>query len=149
MENFEAKHNRSTGEAIARAIVGYDPRNGPLARSLVSESAVLADRPRGSRKFYWDTVFIPEDPDGRAKGKTYAEIVDDTNLGLDYKLKLSQSTIAMLEFLEYRLKNAPALLEQAPVANRYSTHFRRLVQVGLSGGFPRVDDLNALALRNL
>ena len=61
-----------------------------------------------------DTVFIPEDPDGHAKGKTYAEIVDDASLGLEYKLKLSQSTAAMLAFLEYRLKSAPPLWSGRP-----------------------------------
>ena len=59
-------------------------------------------------------MFIPEDPDDRARGKTYAEIVDDSSLGLDYKLKLSQSTAAMLCFLEYRLKNAPPLWSGRP-----------------------------------
>jgi len=62
----------------------------------------LAELPRGSREFYWDTVFIPEDPSGISAGKTYAEIVQDDNLGLPYKVKyLSQSTKAMLAFLEY------------------------------------------------
>jgi hypothetical protein len=59
---------------------------------------------RGSRKFYWDTVFIPEDASGRSQGLTYAEIVEDANLGLAYKMReLSQSSAAMKSFLEYRL----------------------------------------------
>jgi inosine/xanthosine triphosphate pyrophosphatase family protein len=64
----------------------------------------IADRPRGSRKFYWDTVFIPEDDSGSSKGLTYAEIVESKDLGLAYKMReLSQSSAAMKSFLEYRL----------------------------------------------
>jgi len=111
--DFLSETHSASREAVARAIVAYT--DGMTIRTFTGErKGVLADRPRGSRKFYWDTVFIPEDPDGRAKGKTYAEIVDDTNLGLDYKLKLSQSTAAMLKFLEYRLNNAPALWSGRP-----------------------------------
>ena len=44
---------------------------------------------------------MPKDV-GAAEGKTYAEIVDDPKFGLEFKvLNLSQSTHAMLDFLEY------------------------------------------------
>jgi XTP/dITP diphosphohydrolase len=110
---FLSETHSAKREAVARAIVAYT--DGMTIRTFTGErKGVLADQPRGSRKFYWDTVFIPEDPDGRAKGKTYAEIVDDPSLGLDYKLTLSQSSAAMLKFLEYRVKNAPALWSGRP-----------------------------------
>jgi hypothetical protein len=48
---------------------------------------------------------VPDDPTGRAAGKTYAEIAEDAALGLRYKvLELSQSGRAMLSFLEYLRK---------------------------------------------
>jgi XTP/dITP diphosphohydrolase len=69
----------------------------------------IAEQVRGSRKFYWDTIFMPDDPMGNASGRTYAEIVDDPHLGLDYKIEhLSQSSMAMKAFLEFRLSNDDA-----------------------------------------
>lgn len=51
------------------------------------------------------TVFIPEDSSGRSQDLTYAEIVENTNPGLAYKMReLSQSSAAMKSFLEYRLQ---------------------------------------------
>jgi len=39
----------------------------------------------------------------RSAGKTYAEVIDDATLGLPYKIEhLSQSSRAMLEFLNFR-----------------------------------------------
>ena len=52
---------------------------------------------------------MPDDPMGNAIGRTYAEIVDDPHLGLDYKIEhLSQSSMAMKAFLEFRLLNDEA-----------------------------------------
>jgi inosine/xanthosine triphosphate pyrophosphatase family protein len=107
-DDFISETHSANREAIARAIVAYT--DGMGVRTFTGErKGTLADAPRGARKFYWNTVFIPEDPSKRTKGKTYAEIVDDPTLGLEYKLKLSQSTAAMLAFLEYRRKNPPQL----------------------------------------
>lgn len=87
--------------AVARAVVAYC--DGTTVRTFPGETwGTLADHPRGSRAFYWDTVFIPDDATGKAAGKTYAEIVDDASLGLEYKIvQLSQSSRAMLLFLEH------------------------------------------------
>ena len=86
--------------AKARAVVAYC--DGMGVKTFVGErEGVVANAPRGSRQFYWDTVFVPHDPSGRAMDKTYAEIVDDPGLGLPYKVELSQSTAAMKLFLEH------------------------------------------------
>jgi inosine/xanthosine triphosphate pyrophosphatase family protein len=91
--------------ASAKAVVAYC--DGMTTKTFVGETkGTLADRPRGSREFYWDTIFIPDDPSGKSAGRTYAEIVDEPTLGLEYKVaKLSQSTKAMLKFVEH-LRNA-------------------------------------------
>src|ERR1035441_10052940 len=91
-------------KAIARAVVAYC--DGKQVKTFVGERAgTIADRPRGSREFYWDTVFIPEDSSGHSRGLTYAEIVESADLGLAYKIReLSQSSAAMKSFLEYRLR---------------------------------------------
>jgi inosine/xanthosine triphosphate pyrophosphatase family protein len=99
------EETRSAGRsAIARAVVAYC--DGKQVQTFVGERAgKIADRPRGGRQFYWDTVFIPEDSAGRSQGLTYAEIVENANLGLAYKMReLSQSSAAMKAFLEYRLQ---------------------------------------------
>jgi len=105
------EETRSAGRrATARAVVAYC--DGMSVQTFVGDTTgSIAPLPRGSRQFYWDSVFIPDDPSGAASGKTYAEIVDDPALGLEYKvLQLSQSTRAMLKFLEYlRKSEAPAL----------------------------------------
>ena len=88
-------------KAIARAVVAYC--DGKSIRTFTGETkGTLADAPRGHRRFYWDTVFIPDELSGKAPGKTYAEICEDAALGLEYKMAhLSQSAKAMLKFLEY------------------------------------------------
>jgi len=99
-------HNRP---AFARAVVAYC--DGMSVSTFIGETkGTLASTPRGSRKFYWDTVFVPEDPNRPNAALTYAEIVEDPALGLSYKMKtLSQSSRAMLKFLEFRLNNEPSL----------------------------------------
>ena len=102
-ERFVEETHSAGRRAIARAVVAYC--DGMHVKTFIGERAgTIADQPRGNRKFYWDTVFIPDDPTGRANNLTYAEIVDDAGLGLDYKIKeLSQSSQAMMAFLDYRL----------------------------------------------
>jgi inosine/xanthosine triphosphate pyrophosphatase family protein len=102
-ERFVEETHSAGRRATARAVVAYC--DGMHVKTFIGERAgTIADQPRGNRKFYWDTVFIPDDPTGRAKNLTYAEIVDDAGLGLDYKIKeLSQSSHAMISFLDYRL----------------------------------------------
>lgn len=90
--------------AVARAVIGYC--DGMRVLTFVGETTgALAAAPRGSRAFYWDTVFVPDGTADRAAGKTYAEIVDDKELGLEFKvLRLSQSFKALKSFLEYLVK---------------------------------------------
>jgi inosine/xanthosine triphosphate pyrophosphatase family protein len=102
-ERFIEETHSANRRAIARAVVAYC--DGMQIKTFIGERmGTIADRPRGNREFYWDTIFIPDDPTGRAKNLTYAEIVDDPGLGLEFKIKeLSQSSKAMTAFLEYRL----------------------------------------------
>lgn len=102
---FLQETNSAGKRALARAVVAYC--DGKKTQTFVGETwGKLATEPRGGREFYWDTVFIPDDPSGRANGRTYAEIVEEKSLGLDYKIvELSQSAKAMCEFLEYRRAN--------------------------------------------
>lgn len=96
--------------AIARAVVAYC--DGMGIRTFVGETrGQLLAEPRGDRQFYWDTVFVPDEAQGNAAGKTYSEIVADASLGLPFKIKnLSQSTRAMLEFLKHRVAVGPSKL---------------------------------------
>ncbi|MEA2873040.1 MAG: XTP/dITP diphosphohydrolase [Hyphomicrobiales bacterium] len=91
-------------QTIARAVIGYC--DGLKVRCFVGETeGSLADRPRGNREFYWDTVFVP-----KGQTSTYAEICDDPSRGLTTKVALSQSTKALVKFLEFRLTDgAPHL----------------------------------------
>jgi XTP/dITP diphosphohydrolase len=93
--------------ATARAVIAYC--DGASVRTFVGEThGVLAETPRGARKFYWDTVFIPDQPTGGRGTKTYAEIVETE--GLERKLEISQSRKAMRSFLDFRVANpVPAL----------------------------------------
>ena len=83
----------------AHAVVGYC--DGMRVTTFSgSTHGQLSTVPRGARAFYWDTVFVPDDPDRRDSALTYAEIVD--KLGLEYKVvRLSQSTKAMCKCLNY------------------------------------------------
>jgi XTP/dITP diphosphohydrolase len=109
-DKFLEETKSSGREAIARAVVAYC--DGMSVQTFVGETTgKLATKPRGARKFYWDTVFIPNGATGKAANKTYAEIVAHSSLGLGFKIeKFSQSTKAMLKFLEYLRKNGAPLL---------------------------------------
>lgn len=98
---LDETHSRGR-RALARAVVAYC--DGVQVKTFVGETrGTLADSPRGSQRFYWDTIFVADEAGGPAAGKTYAEIVDDPSLGRSYKVRLlSQSTRAMLNFLEHR-----------------------------------------------
>ena len=109
-DKFVSETRSADRPAVARAVVAYC--DGMMVHTFTGErDGRIAVSPRGSRKFYWDTVFIPTDPTHTVFDKTYAEIVDDPKLGLEFKvLHLSQSTLAMLKFLEYiSSTTAPAL----------------------------------------
>jgi len=105
-DQFIQETNSSGRRAVARAVVAYCDGKGVY--TFVGETeGRLADKPRGKREFYWDTVFIPDLISEDIKDKTYSEIVDNPRYGLEYKVKeLSQSSRAMLKFLEF-LRNNP------------------------------------------
>jgi XTP/dITP diphosphohydrolase len=89
-----------SARAVARAVVGYC--DGMNVKTFVGETrGTLSPTPRGDRDFYWDTVFCPDEGDG----KTYAELVGVDRAGLLSKLQISQSMRALRQFLEYRLLN--------------------------------------------
>jgi XTP/dITP diphosphohydrolase len=100
-DSFITETNSAHTRAIARAVIGYC--DGLKIHTFVGETfGTLAEFPRGDRRFYWDTVFMPDDPTGKAAGKTYSEIVVDHTLGLSYKMQhLSQSAKAMQALLEF------------------------------------------------
>ena len=109
-EDFVKETGSSGRRALARAVIAYC--DGKSVLTFVGETrGSLTESPRGRREFYWDTVFIPEDPSGQANGMTYAEIIDDPSLGLRYKvIELSQSSRAMMSLLEHlRLSGTPEM----------------------------------------
>lgn len=93
--------------ATAKAVVAYC--DGMTVHTFVGTThGRLAETPRGARTFYWDTVFIPDDPNRPGTTLTYAEIVSDPSLGLEYKvLRLSQSTQAMVQCLQFIRQTQP------------------------------------------
>lgn len=109
-EKFVGETASANQPAIARAVVAYC--DGMKTHTFIGETpGKIAAEPRGSRKFYWDTVFIPDDPNGKSGARTYAEINDDPSLGLQYKVtELSQSTRAMMKFLNFLKDNPSAAL---------------------------------------
>ena len=109
-DRFVDETNSAGRSAIARAVIAYC--DGMTVRTFVGErTGTIAQKTRGNRKFYWDTVFIPDDPSGKVKDMTYAQIAEDPLLGLKYKMtKLSQSSEAMKGFLKQRVQEGDALL---------------------------------------
>jgi XTP/dITP diphosphohydrolase len=97
-EKFISETSGAGRPAVARAVIGYC--DGLEVRCFSGETqGKLADRPRGLREFYWDTVFIPA-----GQSRTYAEICSDAAGGLKAKIEISQSIKALAKFLQYRLK---------------------------------------------
>lgn len=99
--DFIEETNSAERPAVARAVVAYC--DGMSISTFEGEThGRIASQPRGQREFYWDTVFIPDCPDGTAGTLTYAEIADHEDYGLQYKvLQLSQSARAMKQFLDH------------------------------------------------
>jgi XTP/dITP diphosphohydrolase len=109
-DKFVSETSAGGRRAIARAVVAYC--DGTRVVTFVGETrGTIASVPRGRREFYWDTVFIPDSTDPLIAGKTYAEIADDPNLGVEYKMvRLSQSAKALKLFIEHRRRvGAPPL----------------------------------------
>lgn len=104
--NFIEETHSAGRKASAKAVVAYC--DGMTVHTFVGEtSGLISDQPRGARDFYWDTVFIPTD--NNPDQLTYAEIVETTGFGIEKKVEISQSTKAMLAFLEWRQTNEPDL----------------------------------------
>lgn len=108
--DFVKETNSIDRRAIARAVVGYC--DGLKIRTFLGETpGTIASEPRGERKFYWDTVFIPDVDQGNPDSLTYAEIAEHAKYGLEYKVSaLSQSTKAMINFLDDCLRNGQSPL---------------------------------------
>ncbi|SFN50539.1 Ham1 family protein [Bradyrhizobium sp. Rc3b] len=103
-EQFLAACSTLTSRAVARAVVGYC--DGLNVHTFLGETrGTLSNSPRGTREFYWDTIFCPDGFDGR----TYAEIVKDDRSGLGEKLAVSQSIKALKAFMLHRLAAEPSL----------------------------------------
>lgn len=109
-EGFLAELAAGGRRAAARAVIAYC--DGQSVHTFVGETeGQLASEPRGSREFYWDTVFVPDNPDGSPGTLTYAEIVDEPSLGLRHKVEhLSQSTKAMRLMLDWLQAAGPPAL---------------------------------------
>jgi non-canonical purine NTP pyrophosphatase (RdgB/HAM1 family) len=103
-EQFVACCSTLDNRAIARAVIGYC--DGLNVHTFVGETrGALSRSARGTRQFYWDTIFCP---DGYGN-KTYSEIVKDDKSGLAEKLAISQSIQALKQFMHYRLRAEPVL----------------------------------------
>jgi XTP/dITP diphosphohydrolase len=102
-EGFLSSVHWAGKNVTAKAVVGYC--DGMNVHIFVGETkGIFSEIPKGERAFYWDTVFIPKLGDGR----TYAEIAAGEQ-GLIEKIKLSQSREAMVQCLEFMLKQEPAM----------------------------------------
>jgi XTP/dITP diphosphohydrolase len=106
-ESFVRETQSANRAAIAKAVIAYC--DGKRTYTFAGETrGRISPEPKGDRKFYWDTVFIPNELN--PSGLTYAEIVEEPQLGLIYKVaNLSQSSKAMAQFLEWRLSHRPQL----------------------------------------
>jgi XTP/dITP diphosphohydrolase len=101
-EGFVRRTSAAGEKAIARAVFGYC--DGLSVHIFTGETeGKIAATPRGSREFYWDTIF---EPDGY-NGETYAEISADPSRGVREKMKVSQSMKALRKFLEFRVRHKP------------------------------------------
>lgn len=106
--DFVAETNSADAIAHARACVAYCDGMEILTFDGETRGRIAA-APRGDREFYWDTVFVPDDPSRPGATETYAEIVASPSLGLRHKLTLSQSAKALTAFMEYRANMTPKL----------------------------------------
>lgn len=104
-ENFVRRLSASGERAIAQAVVGYC--DGMSVEVFVGETeGVIVGDPRGSREFYWDTIFCPDE----YPGLTYAEIAMDPGKGVSAKMKVSQSAKAFRKLVEHRSRRGANVL---------------------------------------
>lgn len=107
-DGFLRRTGAAGERAVARAVVGYC--DGASVRTFVGETqGMISDVPRGKRDFYWDTIFCPDE----FEGKTYAEIAEEPN-GLETKMNVSQSKKAIVQLAEHILKNGVGSLFGLP-----------------------------------
>jgi XTP/dITP diphosphohydrolase len=98
---FLERVGRPGETAIAQAVVGYC--DGVSVWTFVGETkGKLAAEPKGERKFYWDTIFCPDE----FGDKTYAEICEQPD-GLARKMTVSQSAKAMRQFVNHLKNHGP------------------------------------------
>lgn len=98
-EGFLRRTGAPGEKAIARAVIGYC--DGMSVQTFVGDTeGVIADKPRGKREFYWDTIFCP---DG-FNGSTYAEIAEAEE-GLRTKVSASQSMKAIRKLASHVAEN--------------------------------------------
>ncbi|MDH6234924.1 XTP/dITP diphosphohydrolase [Mesorhizobium soli] len=96
-EDFVRRISAAGERAVARAVIGYC--DGMCVHIFTGDTeGAIADKPRGGREFYWDTIFAPDGYDGA----TYAEI--SAKLGIREKMKVSQSRKALQQFLDFRVR---------------------------------------------
>ena len=104
-ERFLTETHSGGRGASAVAVIGYcDGKTVQVFNGTTH--GVLSDEPRGESEFYWDAIFVPDGQGGESL--TYAEIVQRD--GVSRKMvEFSQSSKAMIDFLEWRLRNQPGL----------------------------------------
>lgn len=104
-EDFLRRTGAARESAIARAVFGVC--DGMGIYTFVGETrGTISNEPRGSRQFYWDTIFCPNE----FGGKTYAEVSGDPARGIAEKMTISQSFKALRQFLERRARTGEAEL---------------------------------------
>ena len=100
---FIRETNLAGKRVINRAVIGYC--DGTSIMTFTGDRhGRISHEPRGNRAYYWDPIFIPDRDDGGEQNLTYAEISDKC---IADKVCLSQSTAALKQFFEYRLKIGP------------------------------------------
>ena len=101
-ENFVRSLTQSGTNVIAKAVVGYC--DGRKVKIFSGETTgTLVSPPRGTRNFYWDPIFCPDEN----CQLTYSEIIDKK--GIQEKIKVSQSAQAMKKFLRDIFSDPPDL----------------------------------------
>jgi XTP/dITP diphosphohydrolase len=106
-EGFLKSVSWAGSAVVARAVVGYC--DGMSIHIFSGETkGMFAKKPEGDRAFYWDTIFVPE----ACNGQTYAEISTGED-GLLKKIELSQSKKAIVQCMEFMLRQDPTMFPRS------------------------------------
>lgn len=98
-DEFVRRLSASGEKAVAQAVVGYC--DGMSVEVFVGETeGTITDTARGGREFYWDTIFCPDE----YLDLTYAEISANPAMGIEAKLRVSQSMKAIRKLAEHRTR---------------------------------------------